>query len=79
MQTSVQEELEAILDDDNIPVSVSPRLALGMSAQLLAKESNNDALKLFATEIINISDKATLQKAFEMIREQLYESRPRHQ
>ena len=46
MRPSVQEELKAIFDEDNIPVSESPRLALGMSALLLAKESNNDALEL---------------------------------
>lgn len=75
MQTSVQKELDAIFDDDNIPVSESPRLVLGMSTQLLAKESNNDALKLLAKEIMNISDKATLQKAFEMVREELQDPR----
>jgi hypothetical protein len=75
MQTSVQKELKAIFDEDNIPVSESPRLALGMSALLLAKESNNDALELLATQIMNISDKATLQKAFEMVRQQLQDPR----
>ena len=29
MRPSVQEELKAIFDEDNIPVSESPRLALG--------------------------------------------------
>ena len=71
MQTSVQKELKAIFDEDTIPVSASPRFALGMSALLLAKESNNTALKLLATEIMNISDKAALQTAFEMVRQQL--------
>lgn len=71
MQTSVQKELKAIFDEDNIPVSASPRIALGMSALLLAKESNNAALKLLATEIMNLSDKAALQTAFEMVRQQL--------
>ena len=75
MRPSVQEELKAIFDEDNIPVSESPRLALGMSALLLAKESNNDALELLATQIMNISDKATLQKAFEMVRQQLFDPR----
>ena len=73
MRPSVQEELKAIFDEDNIPES--PRLALGMSALLLAKESNNDALELLATQIMNISDKATLQKAFEMVRQQLFDPR----
>ena len=77
MRPSVQEELKAIFDEDNIPVSESPRLALGMSALLLAKESNNDALELLATQIMNISDKATLQKAFEMVRQQLFDPRER--
>ena len=75
MRPSVQEELKAIFDEDNIPVSESPRLALGMSALLLAKESNNDALELLETQIMNISDKATLQKAFEMVRQQLFDPR----
>ena len=46
-----------------------------MRALLLAKESNNDALELLATQIMNISDKATLQKAFEMVRQQLFDPR----
>lgn len=71
MQPSVQKELKAIFDDDDIPVSESPRLALGMCALLLAKELNNDALWLLANEIMKISDKATLQTAFEMVRQQL--------
>ncbi|EPJ0597128.1 hypothetical protein ACXHH8_004497 [Enterobacter roggenkampii] len=71
MQTSVQKETQAIFDEDSIPASVSARLALGMSAMLLAKESNNDALRLLANEIMNISDKSTLQTAFEMVRQQL--------
>lgn len=75
MRPSVQKELKAIFDEDNIPVSESPRLALGMSALLLAKETNNDALELLATQIINLSDKATLQKAFEMVRQQLLDPR----
>lgn len=75
MQPSVQEELKAIFDEDNIPVSESPRLALGMSALLLAKEANNDALELLATQIMNIADKATLQTAFEMVRQQLQDPR----
>lgn len=75
MRPSVQKELMAIFDDNNIPISESHRLALGMSALLLAKESNNDALELLATQIMNISDKATLQKAFEMVRQQLQDPR----
>ena len=75
MQTSVQKELKAIFDEDSIPVSASARLALGMSALLLAKESNNDVLRLLANEIMNISDKATLQTAFEMVIQQLQDPR----
>lgn len=75
MRPSVQKELKAIFDEDNIPVSESPRLTLGMSALLLAKEANNDALELLAAQIMNISDKATLQKAFEMVRQQLQDPR----
>lgn len=75
MQPSVQKELKAIFDEDNIPVSESPRFALGMSALLLAKESNNDVLQLLATQIMNISDKATLQRVFEMVRQQLQDPR----
>lgn len=75
MRPSVQEELKAIFEEDNIPVSESPRLTLGMSALLLAKESNNDALELLATQIMNIADKATLQTAFEMVKQQLQDPR----
>ena len=75
MQKSVQKELNAIFEEDNMPVPISPRFTLGMSALVLAKESNNDALELLATQIMNISDKATLQKAFEMVRQQLFDPR----
>ena len=64
MQKSVQKELNAI----------SPRFTLGMSALVLAKELNDDVLKMLANEIMHISDKGTLQRAFEMVRKRLQDA-----
>lgn len=74
MQKSVQKELKAIFEDDNMPVPISPRFTLGMSALLLAKELNDDVLKMLANEIMHISDKGTLQRAFEMVKKRLQDA-----
>ncbi len=75
MQKSVQKELKAIFeeDEDDMPVPLSPRFTLSVTARLLAKELNDDQLEVIGNEIIYIYDKGTLRHTFDLVKKRLLE------
>jgi hypothetical protein len=73
LRKSVQKELKAIFNDDNKPVSLQPKITLGMGAKVLSKAYGDSVLNMLADQILLIDDKSTMQRAFEVVKNRLIE------